>query len=70
INESDIENIHMMDDEKVAYNLLLKKYGKDFDEIEFILKAKMSKYLSQRGFTFDTIKKVVNLYEDEISKKF
>lgn len=70
INESEIESVQMEDDEEVAYDLLLKKYGKDIDEIGFEMKGKISKYLSQRGFAFDTIKKVVNRYGNEISEKF
>ncbi len=70
INESEIGSVQMEDDEDVAYDLLLKKYGKDIDEIGFEMKGKISKYLSQRGFAFDTIKKVVNRYGNEISEKF
>ncbi len=70
MNESEIESVQMEDDEEVAYGLLLKKYGEDIDEIGFEIKGKMSKYLSQRGFAFDTIKKVVNRYGNEISEKF
>lgn len=70
INENEIESVQMEDDEEVAYDLLLKKYGENIDEIGFEMKGKISKYLSQRGFTFGTIKKVVNRYEIEISEKF
>ena len=70
INESEIASVQMEDDEEVAYDLLLKKHGKDIDEIGFEMKGKISKYLSQRGFAFDTIKKVVNRYGNEISEKF
>ncbi|MBN2259618.1 MAG: RecX family transcriptional regulator [Clostridiales bacterium] len=69
IEENVLDQISMEDDSEVAFNFLIKKYGDDFNELSYEQKGKMSQYLSQRGFQFDTIKQVVNRYEQTISEK-
>lgn len=70
IKDDLIYSLQMEDDVELAYQSVLKKYDEKLEQMDYALKGKISQYLAQRGFTFETVKKVVNRIEEEIRKEF
>lgn len=66
ITETVMDRLDLKDDEQVAMALTQKKFGATLGAIDYTLKGKISAYLSGRGFTFETIHKVVNHYEETL----
>lgn len=70
IKDDLIYSLQMEDDVELAYQSVIKKYDEKLEQMDYALKGKISQYLAQRGFTFETVKKVVNRIEEEIRKEF
>lgn len=69
IDDDLIHSLRMEDDVDMAYNSVLKKYDEKLNQMDYALKGKISQYLAQRGFTFETVKKVVNRIEEKIREE-
>ena len=70
IKDDLIHSLRMEDDVELAYQSVIKKYDEKLEQMDYALKGKISQYLAQRGFTFETVKKVVNRIEEEIREEF
>ena len=70
IKDDLIHSLRMEDDVELAYQSVIKKYDEKLEQMDYARKGKISQYLAQRGFTFETVKKVVNRIEEEIREEF
>lgn len=66
ISSEILDRLGMEDDASAALQLTRKKYGSRAEHPDYAMKGKISAYLSGRGFTFDTVQRVVNQLEESI----